>query len=170
VHVTKSTRTVLWVVLGLLGFGCLGSGVVALLLVRAVDSFGGSTEWSESALPERELPPVFGVRLPVKPLHYQSRSLGFQDAYFEVLVQLPPDAAEAFLKVNHLVRGDEDVIDPDVIDQVRQLEPTTPALKATTLQLPEALKVDGGTWNLKRSGELLEAPGVLWVHLTAFET
>lgn len=161
----------LLVVLGLFGFGCLGSGVVALLLVRAVDGFGGNTEWSENALPERELPALFGVRLPVKPLRYQSRSLGFQDAYYEVLVQLPPGAAESFLSTNHLVRGEEAPIDPDVMDQLRVLDPTTPAvLKATTLELPEATRIDGGTWNLNRSGELLEGSGVLWVHLTAFET
>ena len=169
-RVTKSTRTVLLVLFGLCGFGFLGAGAVAMLLVRAVDGFGGSTEWSESALPEREMPAVFGVRLPVKPLRYQSRSMGFQDGYYEVLVQLPPSAAEAFLSTNHLVRGAEAVIDPDVIDQLHAIDPTTPLLKATQMQLPEALKADGGSWHLTRSGELLEAPGVLWVHLTAFET
>lgn len=169
--VTKSTRTVLLVVLGLFGFGCLGTTVIAGLFLSATSDFlGGSNEWSEDALAERELPAVFGVRLPVRPLSYQSRAMGFQDSYFEVLVQLPPGSAEAFLGANHLTRGAEGPIDPDVVDQLKLLDPATPALKATTLALPEAVKLDGGSWNLQRSGELLEAPGVLWVHLTAFET
>ncbi len=167
---TTSTRTVLLVLLGLFGFGCLGTSVIAFVLVSAVDDFGGSTEWSEDALPERELPAVFGVRLPVKPLRYQSRSMGFQDAFFEVLVQLPPDAAETFLSANHLSRGAEVVMDPDVVDQLHALDPSTPALKATTIELPEAVRRDGGSWPLHRSGELLEAQGVLWLHFTAFET
>lgn len=167
---TRSTRTVLLVLLGLFGFGCLGASVISVLLVRAVDDFGGSTEWSEDALPERELPAVFGVRLPVKPLRYQSRSMGFQDSFFEVLVQLPPGAAEAFLSANHLGRGAEAVMDPDVVDQLRALDPATPALKATAIDLPEAVRRDGGSWPLHRSGELLEGPGVVWLHLTAFET
>ncbi len=167
---TTSTRTVLLVLLGLFGFGALGASVISFFLVRAVDELGGSAEWSEDALPERELPAVFGVRLPVKPLRYQSRSMGFQDAFFEVLVQMPPDAAEAFLSTNHLTRGAEAVMDADVVDQLNALDPSTPGLKATTLELPEAVRRDGGTWPLHRSGELLEAPGVLWLHFTAFET
>jgi hypothetical protein len=167
---TKSTHTVVLVVLGLFGLGALGAGAVALVLVGALGGLGGSTDWSESALPERELPSVFGVRLPVKPLRYQGRSLGFQDGYFEVLVQLPAGAAEVFLSSNKLIRGEKAVMDPDVIEQLRTIDQTTPALEATRVELPEALKADGGVFNLTRSGELLEAPGVLWVHLTAFET
>lgn len=167
---TKSTRTVLLVLAGLFVFGTLGAGVVALALVHAVSGLGGSGEWSEDALAERELPAVFGVRLPVKPLRYQSRQLGFQDAYFEVLVQLPPGAAEAFLGSNHLTRGPRETIEPEVLEALRALDPATPTLEATPVALPEALKPDGGSWMLHRSGELLEAPGVVWVHLTAFET
>ena len=167
---TKSTRTVILVVLGLFGCGALATALLAAVMVQAVAGFGGSSEWSEDALAERELPAVFGVRLPVKPLRYQSRSLGFQDAYFEVLVQLPPSAAEPFLSTNHLVRGTEDTMDPDLIDQLRAFDPATPMLKATTLQLPEAMKADGGSYQLHRSGELIEGQGVLWVHLTAFES
>lgn len=169
-HVTKSTRTVLWVLLGLFGLGGLGSAALVALLVHAASGLGGSGEWSEDAVAERELPSTFGVRLPVKPLRYQSRQMGFQDAYFEVLVQLPPGAAEPFLSSNHLTRGAEEPIDPDVVDQLRALDPALPALTATTVELPEAMKADGGTWPLHRRAELLEAPGVLWVHLTAFET
>jgi hypothetical protein len=168
--VTKSTRTVLLVVAGLFGFGCLGSALVVAVLTHALGSLGGSGEWSEDAVAERELPSTFGVRLPVKPLRYQSRQLGFQDAYFEVLVRLPPTAAEPFLSSNHLVRGAVESPDPDLVDQLRTLDPGVPALQGTTLQLPEAMKPDGGTWNLHRSGELLEAEGVLWLHLVAFET
>ncbi|MDP1826491.1 MAG: hypothetical protein Q8L48_24695 [Archangium sp.] len=167
---TKSTRTVLLVVLGLFGFGFLATGLLVVVLVRAAEGFGGSNEWTEDAVAERELPAVYGVRLPVKPLRYQSRQLGFQDAYFEVLVQLPPGAADAFLDSNHLARGAEVPLDADVLDAVRALDPATPALKSFTVELREALKVDGGSWQLHRSGELLEGPGVLWVHLTAFET
>ncbi len=167
---TKSTRTVILAVLGLFGLGTLATAGLAALMIYGVGEFSGSSAWCENALAERELPAVFGVRLPVKPLRYQSRSLGFQDAYFEVLVQLPPGAAELFLSTNHLVRGEEDTIDPDLIDQLHGLDPTTPQLKATTVQLPEAMKADGGSWQLHRGGELLEAPGVLWIHLTAFES
>ena len=167
---TKSTRSVLLVLLGLVVFGFLGAGAVAALLVHAVDGFAGSSDWSEDAVPERDLPDVFGVRLPVKPLRYQSRSLGFQDQQFEVLVQLPLAAAEAFLGVNHLTRGEARSIDADVADQVRAFEPTTPPLKATALELPAPLRSDGGVWALHRSGELLEGEGALWVHLVAFET
>lgn len=168
--VTKSARTVLLVVLGLAGLGCLGASAITWLMMRALDGLGGSTEWSESAVPERELPEIFGVSLPVKPLRYQSRSLGFQDQQFEVLVQLPGGAAEAFLTSNHLVRGEERSLDVDVADQVRVLEPSTPPLRTTTVELPEALRADGGAFNLHRSAELLEAPGVVWLHLLAFET
>lgn len=168
---TKSTRTIVLVILGLCGFGCVGTVAIAYVMLRAVDDFGGSTEWSESAVAERELPAVFGVRLPVKPLRYQSRAMGFQDGYYEVLVQLPPGAAEDFLTLNKLKRGAEEVVDPDVMDQLRVFDPTAPVtLRATTLELPEALKADGGSWQLHRSGQLLEAPGVLWLHLVAFET
>ncbi len=167
---TKSTRTVLLVLLGLVGFGFLGAGAVTMLLVRALDGFSGSTEWSEDAVPERELPAVFGVRLPVKPLRYQSRSTGFQDQQFEVLVQLPPGAAEAFLSANHLARGEQRSLDADLADQVRALEPSTPSLTGSALELPPALQPDGGVWQLHRSGELLEGQGVVWVHLVAFET
>ena len=167
---TKSTRTVLLVVLGLVVFGCLGTASVTALLVHAVGSFGGTSEWTSDAVAERELPALFGVRLPVKPLRYQGRQMGFQDAYFEVLVQLPPGAAAAFLSSNHLARGAKGPIDLDLMDQLRMLEPSTPALESSSFELSEAVKLDGGPWRLHRSGELLEGPGVLWVHLTAFET
>jgi hypothetical protein len=169
--VTKSTRTIVLVIIGLCVFGCVGTSAIAFFLLRAVDDFGGTDQWSESAVAERELPAVFGVKLPSKPIRYQSRSMGFQDGYYEVLVQLPPSAAEPFLSLNKLKRGDEDVVDPDVLDQIRIFDPTSPVtLKATSIELPEALKADGGTWQLNRSGQLLEAPGVLWIHLVAFET
>lgn len=167
---TKSTRTVLLVLLGLTVLGGLGAAGLTSLMVYAVNGFGGTGEWSEDGLPERELPATFGVRLPVKPLRYQSRSMGFQDAYYEVLVQLPPDGAESFLISNHLERGAKEAIDPDVLEQVRALEPNAPTLESTLLALPAALKADGGTWNLNRSGELLEGNGAVWIHLTAFET
>lgn len=166
---TKSVRAVLLVLLGLVVLGSLGAGTVAWLMVHAMDGFAGTTDWGEKALPERELPDVFGVRLPVEPLRYQSRALGFQDQEFEVLLKLPPDAAEAFLAVNHLVRGPVRALDVDVADQVRVLEPGTPPLTATGLVLPAPVRADGGAFGLHRSGELLEAPGVLWVHLLAFE-
>ncbi len=167
---TSSARAVLLVMLGLVVLGALGTGGVAWLMVRAMDGLAGSTAWSENAVPERELPALFGVRLPVKPLRYQSRSLGFQDQQFEVLVQLPPSAVDAFLSSNHLTRGPRRAIDVEVIDQVRTLDPATPPLEATALELPQGLQADGGAWGLHRSGELLEGAGVLWVHLIAFET
>ncbi len=170
----KDTKTVVLVLAALAGVGCLVAGGVTFALVSAAASFGGTGEWSADAVPERELPALFGVRLPVKPLHYEGRQMGFQDAYFEVLVQLPPGTAERFLSSNHLVRGAAQEpagsIDPDLVDRLKVLEPTTPPLEVTPLELPQATLPDGGTWVLHRSGELLEAPGVVWLHLTAFET
>ena len=166
----KSTRSVLLVLLGLVVFGFLGAAVVTALMVHAIDGFGGSTEWSADAVAERELPSTFGVRLPVKPLRYLSRSTGFQDQQFEVLVQLPAGAADTFLQVNHLARGEKVTIDADLADQLRALDPSMPALKACALELPPALQADGGVFELHRSGELLEGEGVVWVHLVAFET
>jgi hypothetical protein len=169
---TKSSKTVLLVVLGLCLFGCLGAGGLMWLFASAASSFGGSGEWSADAVPERELPALFALRLPVKPLHYEGRQLGFQDAYFEVLVQLPPGSAEAFLSSNKLTRGPvKEVVDVDVSERIRALEPSTPALEATPLVLPDATRADGGTFGLTRGAVLLEgAGGETWVHLTAFET
>jgi|APLak6261675434_1056106.scaffolds.fasta_scaffold00433_4 hypothetical protein len=168
----RSTKTVLWAVLGLALLGCLGAGALAWFFVNAASSFGGSSEWSENAVPERDLFRLFQVRLPVKPLHYESRQLGFQDAYFEVLVQLPNGSAEAFLSSNQLRRSDtKQPVDLDLSERIRVLEPTTPALEATEFELRDDWTSDGGVVTLHRSGELIEgAGGIVWIHLTAFET
>jgi hypothetical protein len=168
---TKTTKTVLAVVLGLFVFGCLGTGAVALLLVGSLGSLGGDGQWRADAVPERELKPLFGVRLSAPPVRYQGRLLGFQDAHYEVLVQLPAGGVETFLTTNGLVRGEKGAPDADVVDAIRALEPSTPALDAVTLTLPRALQADGGEQNLHRRGELLEGPGgVTWLYLVAFET
>lgn len=167
-----STKTVLLAVLGLALLGCLGAGALAWFFVSAASSFGGNSEWSENAVAERDLFQLFRVRLPVKPLHYESRQLGFQDAYFEVLVQLPNGSAETFLSSNQLRRSDtKQPVDLDLSERIRVLEPTTPALEATEFELRDDWTSDGGVVTLHRSGELIEgAGGIVWIHLTAFET
>jgi hypothetical protein len=117
------------------------------------------------------LKPLFGVRLSAPPAQYQGRLLGFQDAHYEALVQLAPGTVEAFLSTNGLTRGEKEPPDPDVLDAIRSLEPSTPELEVVGLALPRALQADGGEQNLHRRGVLLEGPGgVTWVYLVAFET
>lgn len=168
---TKSTRTVLLVIAALTVIGCLVTGGIMFAVVSFADGLGGTDAWSEKAIPERDLPQLFGVRLPSAPLQYSSRAFGFQDGFWEVVVQLPPGSAEAFLGSNKLTRGETRPVDADLDKIIKDLVPATPALTATELELPPALLPDGGTWILHRSGELLEAPtGEVWLHLQAFET
>lgn len=176
---TKHTRNALLAVVGVVGLGCLGTGLTVLLFARyALSDFGGSPEWTEDAVPERDLPALFGVRLPVKPLLYRSRALGFQDGLWEVVVQLPPGAAEAFLGANGLKRGKpagpgepqpHGIQGADLGEVVRSFEPGVPALTATPLELPVRTAPDGGVFNLFRHGTLLEGPGAVWLYLEAFE-
>ncbi|MBL8914596.1 MAG: hypothetical protein JNM17_28085 [Archangium sp.] len=169
---TKSTRTVLIVVVALFAVGTCITGGIMVALVSFADGLGGDQKWSSTAIAERDMPAVFGCKLPVAPLQYTSRAFGFQDGFWEVIVQLPPGAAPAFLGANKLKRGTTKPIDADVDLVIRDLVPATPTLTATELEdLPPALLPDGGTWILHRSGELLEAPtGEVWIHLQAFET
>ncbi|MFT3713494.1 MAG: hypothetical protein QM817_38040 [Archangium sp.] len=168
---TSSTRTVLLVVAALTVIGCLVTGGIMVAFVSFADSFGGDDKWKPDAIAERDLPAIYGCRLPVKPLQYTSRAFGFQDGFYEVIVQLPPGSAAAFLGANKLERGATKAIDADVDAVIRGLVPSTPTLTATELTLHETPLPDGGTWLLNRSGELLEAPtGEVWVHLQAFET
>lgn len=169
--VTKSTRTVLIVIVALFVVGTCVTGGLMLALFSFTDGLGGDDKWSSTAIAERDLPAVFGCKLPVAPMQYTSRAFGFQDGFWEVVVQLPPGSAPAFLGANKLTRGTTKPIDPDIDLVIRELVPKTPTLTATELELPPALLPDGGTWILNRSGELLEAPtGEVWVHLQAFET
>lgn len=169
---TKSTRTVVMVIAALAVLGCLATGGLMFAFISFADGLGGDEQWSAHAIPERDLPQVFGCRLPVAPLQYSSRAFGFQDGFWEVVVQLPPGSASAFLGANKLSRGTPAPLDADLDAVIRALVPSTPALTATELEgLPPALLPDGGTWILNRSGELLEGPGgEVWVHLQAFET
>jgi len=167
----RSTKTVLAVLAALFVLGCLGTGAVLFAFAKFADGLGGDGQWSEDSVPERDLPPIFGVRLPAKPKLFRSRQLGFQDAFYEVAVRLPDGSAQQFLDANKLARGQKMKRDPELEDQLRELDPTLPQLEVTELPLPEALLPDGGAKNLHRSGELLEGPGgETWVHLTAFET
>lgn len=166
----KTARTVVLVVAGLFGLGTLGTvGLVALFAFAMGDFGSNNSAWSEDAVAERDLPALFGLRLPVKPLGYHSRQLGFQDAYYEVLVSLPPGAAEQLLISNQLVRGARGPAPVELMELVRTLDPAAPQLEATDLDLLPALTADGGVSNLHRSGELLEGPGSFWLHLIAFE-
>lgn len=171
-RVKRETRTVLWVLGGVASLGCLGTAaLVALLVTSTTPLLGSDGAWGPDAVPERELKRVFGCQLPAKPVHYSSRQLGFQDAFFEVVVQLPSGSAEAFLSSNGLSRGPAAVLDDEVRTLIDATVPGSPALDAVQLQLPEAFTADGGPLNLHRNGELLEGPGgETWVHLVAFET
>lgn len=177
---TKNVRNGLLAVIGVVVLGCLGTGFTVLVFARyALSDFGGSLEWTEDAVPERDLHALFGVRLPVKPLRYRSRATGFQDGLWEVVVQLPPGAAEAFLGANGLKRGTPvapglpqpaSIQGADLMELIRALDPAVPALTATPLELPERRSPDGGAYNLFRNGTLLEGPGATWLYLEAFET
>ncbi len=167
----RETRTVVLVLAALAVIGCVVAGGAMAAFVVAVDGLGGNDAWSEDALPERQLPPVFGVRLPVKPVRYTSRQFGFQDAFFEVLVELPPGSASVFLGANGLTRGPTAVMGDEVLEVLESMWPGHPPLTATELTLPDAMLPDGGGWTLNRRAELLEGPGgEVWVHLQAFET
>lgn len=167
----RETRTVLLVVAALGVAGCVVAGGAMALFMSVIDGFAGDQSWSADALPERELPTVFGVRLPVKPLRYTSRQLGFQDAFFEVLVELPPGSAETFLGVNHLSRGASAPVSAELKALLEAQAPGLPTFTSTSLELPETVFPDGGQWLLHRSGELLEGPGgEVWLYLQAFET
>lgn len=177
---TKSTRNVVLAIVGVVVLGCLGTGALVVGVgTFAASQLGGSGEWSEDAVPERELPRMFGVRLPVKPLYYRSRELGFQDGLWEVVVQLPPGSVEAFLGANKLERGaaplpgvpaPETYMNTGVDELIHSVDPATPALSPTPVTLPDARQPDGGLRNLIRRAVLLEAPGVTWLYLEAFET
>jgi hypothetical protein len=169
--VKRETRTVLLVLAALGLVGCLVAGGAMAVFAFAVEGLGPSEAWSEDAVPERELPTVFGVRLPMKPVRYTSRQLGFQDAFFEVMVELPPGSAAAFLAANGLTRGVGAPLKPEVGEVLDTLAPGHPVMTASELALPEATLPDGGAWLLHRSAELLEGPGgEVWVHLEAFES
>lgn len=169
---TRDTKVALGIVGGLLLAGCAVASVLVVLLFTASDGLlGGSPQWSADAVPERELPRVFGVKLPVKPLTYQTRSLGFQDGLWDAVIQLPPGSAPSFVSANRLEVMDGGSLDDDVREVIDANAPGTPALEVRTLTLPAALLPDGGAINLHRSGFLLEGPGgETWVHLSAFET
>lgn len=168
---TKENRTLLLVFAAVFGLGCLGTGAVAFVLLSSLESFGGSSDWSKTAVAERDLPTLFGVKLPTAPLVWDSRAMGFQDGFWEVLVKLPPASRETFLSMNGLELTDVGAgSDDDTLQRIRELEPATPALKAQRVRLPEVQQPDGGGWYLYRSGTLYEADGVLWVHLVAHES
>ncbi|MGV3619882.1 MAG: hypothetical protein ACO1OB_03640 [Archangium sp.] len=168
----KENRTLLLVFAAVFGLGCLATGVIAFLLLRAVDSFGGTDEWSATAVAERDLPTLYGVKLPTAPLRWDSRAMGFQDGFWEVLVKLPPSSREAFVSMNKLeVLTDEHAgTNEDTLEHIRELEPATPALNMTRVKLPEATSPDGGWVNLYRSATFFEADGVFWIHLVAHES
>lgn len=168
---TKENRTLLLVFAAVFGLGCLGTGVIAFILLRAVDSFGGSSEWSSTAVAERDLPKLYGVKLPTAPLIWDSRAMGFQDGFWEVLVKLPPSSREPFLSMNKLEFTDVGAgYDDDTLERIRELDASTPQLKAQRVKLPEAMQADGGGWYLYRSATIYEGEGVFWIHLVAHES
>lgn len=167
----KSSRALVAAVVGLVVLGCLGSALASAFLVGAVADFGGSGQWEKNGIPESRWLPAFGVRMPNKPLLAIGRELGFQDVYVEVLVQLPPGSAQAFLDLNHLARGEAGAYDTSLHLEIDRLAPGTPALTPHRLELPVAVTKDGGPSGLYREGTLYEGPGgETWLHLVAFDT
>lgn len=167
----SQTKTLLLVLVAVGALGCLGTVGIAVVLLSAVGSLGGDGEWSSTAVAERDLPRLYGVRLPAAPLVWDSRAMGFQDGLWEVLVKLPPSSREPFLSMNALTLGEGGGgFEGGALRRIRELEPSTPALKARRVKLPEALQPDGGGWHLYRSATLYEAEGVLWLHLVAHES
>ncbi|MFZ5444261.1 MAG: hypothetical protein ACOZQL_29965 [Myxococcota bacterium] len=165
------TKTVLVVIVSLAVLGFLGAGAVSFWLWRSVGSFGPDREWSETAVLPHDARAVFGVQLSPAPLVWRSRNLGFQDAYLEAVVRLPDGSADAFLRTNALVRGEKANVDPGVLDFIRSLEPSTPALEARALDLPRKTLADGGEEGLFHAGVLFEGPGgITWLQLSAFGT
>lgn len=157
------TKKVLLVLGGVAALGCLGAGALSMLLWGAF-SFGPERGWSATAVPEPRVPAVFGVTLEGRALRYQARDLGFQDTHLEAVARLPDGSAERFLTRNGLTRGPALAPEPELLEVVRELEPGTPALTATSFEVAER---DGGA-TLSQHGELLEgAGGVTWVHLVA---
>lgn len=167
---TKDNRTLLMVFVAVCVLGCLGTGVVAFVMIRSLNSFGGGGEWSSTAVAERDLPRLYGVRLPTAPLKWDSRAMGFQDGIWEVLVQLPPESRDAFLTMNKLELTDIGAgFEDDTLQRIRELDPSTPKLKSQRVRLPEATTPDGGGWYLYRSAVMYEGEGVFWLYLSAHE-
>lgn len=167
----RETRTVVLVLAAVATVGCLVAGGAMAVFMLAANGLGANASWSEDALPERELPLVFGVRLPVKPVRYTSRQYGVQDAFFEVLVELPQGSATAFLRSNGLTRGATGAMTEEAREALELVAPGHSPLTATEVALPGATLPDGGAWMLHRSAELLEGPGgEVWLHLQAFES
>lgn len=164
------TKTLIIVLVSVVVLGALGTVAVSFVLLRALGDFGGSGEWSSTAVAERDLPTLYGVKLPVAPLEWDSRTMGFQDGYWEVLVKLPPSSRDSFLLMNKLKTNHDGQLDPEVLLHLQSLDPKATSLTAVGLELPAPSLPDGGGWNLYRSGSLFEGDGVLWLHLVAHES
>ncbi len=169
----SQSKTLLLVLLGVAGLGCVATTAIVALVFGTLSNFGdGDQDWSSTAVAERDLPQLFGVKLPAKPLDWHSRAMGFQDGLWEVLVKLPPSSAATFVSMNKL-EVDEltDAPDTSALEYLMTVDPALPPLKARRLRLPDtATQADGGKWYLYRSGTLLEGEGVFWLHLVAHET
>ncbi len=164
------SKTLVAVLVSVVVLGALGTVAVSFILLRALGDFGGSGEWSSTAIAERDLPYLYGVKLPVAPLVFDGRAMGFQDGYWEVLVKLPPSSREAFLSMNAVTTNQERRLSKEALARIQELEPGTPPLTATGLDLPPPTRPDGGGWMLSRRAALLEGEGVLWLHFIAHES
>lgn len=165
------------VVLGVLGLATCVIGVGAgLVLKKVAESALGSDAWGGEAVAEADLPKLFGVRFPAKPVVVRSRVQGFQDAMYEVLVRLPPGEKDAFLSANGLTPSPSQALGlvGDVEAAKAELRARQPGPGPVTAQALDGFVdqegPDGGYVELFRSGVLLEADGEAWVYLVAFST
>lgn len=153
------------VVLALAALGCLGTGAVVFIFLRAFSAMGGDGAWDPASVSQHDMKALYGVKLLGTPPHYTARQFGFQDPCFEVLAELPPGGVTAFLGSNHLERGVPTAVNPDSLDQARELTKSKLDFNAFELALPEETD-DGGYSTFYRSAELLETDGgTTWVHL-----
>lgn len=165
-----SSRNIVLVIVGVAALGCLAcSGGLWLL----GGYFGDITNprFSAGGIAERDVPRLFGVTLPARPVHLRGRQAGFQDPIFDVLVHLPKGTREAFLSANGLTVGGpplEDLTEPEA--ELRRLQPGVKKLDAQALNGFRDLEADGGYVELFRHGSLIDADGETWLYLVAFGT
>jgi len=152
---------------------CFGAG--ALVVYRFSESIDGN--WSSAPVSSAKARDLFGIEvLPKVVLQTQQREGGFQDSFYDALVQVPLGSGEAFLEDNHLARDPEALGSfPGAVDQFEQRIRDLAAPKGELRVVPltgvrEAHLADGGSVVEYRNVLLLEFDDQLWVALVAFDT
>jgi hypothetical protein len=162
--VTKKTVVLVLVGVAVLLALCAGG---LFFVGKKVTSFVAEPQWTQDAVPQRDVHGVFGVRLPAGVSVYRSRSSGFQDPLLEALVELPPGGAAGFLESNRLTLTAE-VPEPDAEAQIRKLRPEAQVITSAGLEgLVDLTSDDGGFVELYRHAFLFTVDGVSWVYLVA---